>query len=255
MSKSREFTHKAMENLGYYVYIYSDPDTKQPFYIGKGKGNRCFNHLFLDNDSEKVAKIQEILSSGKEPIIEVLVHGVDEETALKVEAAAIDLIGIDNLTNIQKGHHSSVYGRIDVDEINLRYDRQVLDEKDITDNVIMIRINQAYRYGMTDFELYDSTRGIWKLNLDNAKRMKYACAVYDGMILEIYSISQWFDANETMRHYDRPEDQQEKIEGRYEFVGRIAPQDIRDKYVGKNVADLFPKGNQNPIKYVWGEKN
>lgn len=54
MSKSKEFSHKAIDNLGYYVYIYSDPDTKVPFYIGKGKGNRCFNHLFLDNDSEKV---------------------------------------------------------------------------------------------------------------------------------------------------------------------------------------------------------
>ena len=101
MSKSREFTHKDMENLGYYVYVYSDPDTKIPFYIGKGRGNRCFIHLFLDNDSEKVAKIQELLSQGKEPIIEILVHGVDEETVLKVEAAAIDLIGIENLTRMK----------------------------------------------------------------------------------------------------------------------------------------------------------
>lgn len=87
MSKSREFSTKTIDKLGYYVYIYSDPDTKVPFYIGKGKGNRCFNHLFQENDSEKVAKIQEILKKGKEPIIEILVHGVDEETAIKVEAA------------------------------------------------------------------------------------------------------------------------------------------------------------------------
>ena len=50
MSKSREFSSNTINNLGYYVYIYSDPDTKVPFYIGKGKGNRCFNHLFLEND-------------------------------------------------------------------------------------------------------------------------------------------------------------------------------------------------------------
>lgn len=65
MSKSKEFSQNTIKNLGYYVYIYSDPDTKQPFYIGKGKGNRCFNHLFQDNDSEKVAKIQEIIKNGK----------------------------------------------------------------------------------------------------------------------------------------------------------------------------------------------
>jgi len=250
MSKSREFSQKAISNLGYYVYIYSDPDTKIPFYIGKGKGNRCFAHLSLDNDSEKVAKIQEILANGKEPIIEILVHGVDEETALKVEAAAIDLIGIDNLTNIQKGHHSSVYGRINVDDINRRYDQEVLQESDIKDNLILIRINKAYHYGMTDFELYDATRGCWKINVDNAKEYKYACSVYDGMILEVYSIAQWFEAYTTMRNYPRPEGQRDKIDGRYEFVGSVAADEIRKRYVGKIVSDLFPKGNQNPIKYV-----
>ena len=251
MSKSREFSHKAIENLGYYVYIYSDPDTKIPFYIGKGKGNRCFNHLFLDNDSEKVARIQEILAQGKEPIIEILVHGVDEETALKVEAAAIDLIGIDNLTNIQKGHHSSIYGRIDVDDINLRYNREMLALEDITDNIIMIRINQVYHYGMTDFEIYEATRRCWKINKAQAERVKYALSVYDGMVIEVYEIRCWLPAYSTMHLFGW--NKLEKDEGRLEFIGNLAPEDVRKKYKGKMVADLFPKGNQNPIKYIWGK--
>ena len=36
-----------------------------------------------------------------------------------------------------------------------------------------------------------------------------------------------------------------------EFVGNIAEEDIRKKYVGCMVSDLFPKGNQNPIKYIF----
>mgnify|MGYP000257170628 FL=1 len=90
------FSPKTIEALGYYVYVYSDPDTHQPFYVGKGKGNRVFDHLSYDNDSEKVEYIQNLLKAGKSPVIEILVHGVDEETAFKVEAAAIDLIGIEN---------------------------------------------------------------------------------------------------------------------------------------------------------------
>lgn len=43
MSKSKEFSKKTPENPGYYVYVYSNPDTKIPFYIGMG--NRCFDHL------------------------------------------------------------------------------------------------------------------------------------------------------------------------------------------------------------------
>ena len=149
MSTSTSFNSNVISELEYYVYVYSDPDTLIPFYIGKGKGNRCFDHLDYDNDSDKVKKIQEIRNRGKEPKIEILIYGVDEETAFKVEAAAIDLIGIENLTNIQKGHHSGTNGRIDVDELNVRFNQKLLHKDDIAENVIMIRINQLYYYGMT----------------------------------------------------------------------------------------------------------
>ena len=254
MSKSKEFSKKALENLGYYVYLYSDPDTKVPFYIGKGKGNRCFDHLSYKNDSDKVSKIQELLLKGKEPVIEILVHGVDEETALKVEAAAIDLIGIDNLTNVQKGHHTSVYGRIDVDELNRRYDKEILKESDITENVIMIRINKAYHYGMTQFEIYDNTRCCWKVNKDQADKVEYAFSVYDGMVIEVFHIETWLPAHTTLIAEATLDPRPDKDKGRYEFVGDIAPDEIRDKYLGKMVTELFPQGNQNPIKYVWGKK-
>lgn len=138
MSRSTEFVKNAIDELQYYVYIYSDPETKIPFYIGKGKGNRCFNHLFQTGESEKIKKLQELKAEGKEPVIEILVYGVDEETAFKVEAAAIDLIGIDNLTNIHRGHHSGTYGRIDVDELNARFSKRILHREDIDENVLLI---------------------------------------------------------------------------------------------------------------------
>ncbi len=34
------------EKLGYYVYLYVDPRDEKVFYIGKGKGERCLDHLF-----------------------------------------------------------------------------------------------------------------------------------------------------------------------------------------------------------------
>ena len=252
MSKSKEFNKLAIDNLGYYVYLYSDPDTKQPFYIGKGKGNRCFNHLFQTGESNKIAKIHEIQRLGKNPIIEILVHGVDEETALKVEAAAIDLIGIDNLTNVQKGYHSSVYGRIDVDDINLRFGCENLSKSDIIHNVIMIRINKAYHHGMSDYELYEATRGVWHVNLEKANRAEYAFSIYDGMIMEVYKIAHWFEANSTMRNYPRPKGQESKVKQRYEFVGNLADEEIRKRYVGKIISSLFSPGNQNPIMYILG---
>jgi len=45
----------------------------------------------------------------------------------------------------------------------------------------------------------------------------------------------------------------EKDVGRFEFIGNVAPEDIRQKYVGCMVSSVFSKGNQNPIKYVLHE--
>ncbi|MFV0516955.1 MAG: LEM-3-like GIY-YIG domain-containing protein [Aminipila sp.] len=243
-----EFSKETLNKIGYYVYLYSDPDTMQPFYVGKGKNNRVFNHLTDTSDSKKVAKIQELNKEGKSPIIEILAHELDEETALKIEAATIDLIGIDNLTNNQRGHRSSTYGRIDVTTLNARYCVEKLAKEDIDDDVILIRINQNYRSDLHPNELYDVTRGIWMINIERAKNIKYAFAVYDGLIIEIYTIACWLPAGTSYSY------RIDKVEGkytkRYEFIGNIAPEEIRNKYINKNVADLFKTGNQNPIMFI-----
>lgn len=242
-----EFSSKTIGNLKYYVYVYSDPDTHHPFYVGKGKGNRAFDHLKQLGESSKINKIKEIQSRGKQPLIEILIHGVDEEVALKVEAAAIDLIGIENLTNEQRGHHTSTYGKIEAGTLEARYSCEELKSEEITDDLIMIRINQLYRNDMKPYELYDITRGCWRVNKEKAKKAKYALAVYDGMILEAYTIVDWFCAGEVM--WATREEDMELVKERFEFVGNIAPDKIRERYVNKSVASLFSRGNQNPIRY------
>lgn len=245
--KFNEFSSKTIESLKYYVYVYSDPDTHEPFYVGKGKGNRVFSHMLQDGESHKVKKIKEILARGKEPLIEILVHGIDEDAAYKVEAAAIDLIGIDNLTNTHRGHQSSTYGKIEASNLEARYSFEELSLGDITDNVIMIRINRFYRNDMSPFELYDITRGCWRVNKEQAQKANYAFAVFDGMVLEVYMIAHWFSAGKIMYSVDVSDF--DAVKERYEFVGNIAPDVIRQKYVNKSVARLFNKGNQNPIAY------
>ena len=245
----KSFSNKTIEELKYYVYVYSDPDTKKPFYVGKGKGNRVFNHLDDQSESEKVSKINEIKARGKEPLIEILVHGLDEATAFKVEAAAIDLIGIQNLTNQQRGHESSVYGKIEVSMLDARYKCEKLSLEDIKHNIMLIRINKLYRNDMTEVELYDATRGYWRINPSQASKVDYAMAVYDGMVLEVYEPKQWLPALSTFTtrtgiNLDYPK-------SRYEFIGRIADAAVRDLYINMSVADLFSNGDQNPIKYIW----
>ena len=53
-----KFSPNTIEKIGYYVYIFSDPDTHQPFYVGQGQGNRVFSHLKEENNSSKVKMIK-----------------------------------------------------------------------------------------------------------------------------------------------------------------------------------------------------
>ena len=251
MNMIDKFSSKTIEALGSYVYVYSDPDTKKPFYVGKGKGNRVFQHLWDDSESEKVQKIKEIIGRKKEPLIEILAHGLDEDTALKVEAAAIDLIGINNLTNQKRGYESSTYGKIEVSALESRYAGEKLEDDNIKHNLMLIRINRVYRNDMTPYELYEGTRGCWKLSLDSAEKVDYVLSVYDGMVVEVYKPVQWFEGLTTFTTKD--DDKSQWTQPRYEFVGRIADPKIRKKYVGKSVAEYFKKGDQNPIRYVWGK--
>lgn len=66
----KEFSNSVSERIGYYVYILKDPRNDSIFYVGKGKGNRLFQHVqcALENatDSDKYNLIREIHKDGKE---------------------------------------------------------------------------------------------------------------------------------------------------------------------------------------------
>ena len=70
--------------------------------------------------------------------------------------------------------------------------------------------------------------------------------------MEVYKITAWLPAYSTMNTRNISEEILKKdIEDkRKEFVGVVAPPEIREKYIGAIVSDLFAKGNANPIMYL-----
>lgn len=118
---------------------------------------------------------------------------------------------------------------------------------EITEPVLLIRINQMYSPGMSTQALYEATRGVWVIG-ERREKVQYAFAVADGVVREIYEIHTWHPAASTP-YTTRPlHDVSHK--GRWEFVGELAPEAIREKYVDCSVADYFSRGAANPIMYV-----
>jgi hypothetical protein len=180
--------------LGYYVYLYIDPRNEQPFYVGKGQGGRALSHLSEEAESRKCARISELRAEGKEPRIDILAHGLrDEETAFRIEAAIIDLFGLDVLTNEVRGWRSLQLGRIPLSELTMYYAARPVT---VEIPALLIRINRLYRHNMTPQELYEATRGVWKLDA-RCTKARYAFAVFEGLVREVYEIESWHPAATT----------------------------------------------------------
>ncbi len=212
-----KFSSSVIKELKYYVYIYSHPIANEIFYVGKGKGNRVFSHLEDYGDNKKNHIINELRKQNLDPKIEILVHGLeDEKTSLRVESSIIDLLGIQNLSNKQSGYKSATFGRMSIEQVNSSYDKQKIE---IIEPSVLIRIKQAFRYSMTEIELYDYTRGHWRLNPERAKKAKYGFAIYEGIIQEIYEIINWYKAGQTysvrQNNKNIERDENDKLDGRY----------------------------------------
>lgn len=233
------------ERLGYYVYLYVDPRTGKPFYVGKGRGGRALAHLMSSaGESRKAQILAELEREGKQPRIDILAHALpSEETALRIEAAVIDLLGLDQLSNLVSGQGIQ-FGRISLEELTFYYAAKPID---IVDPVLLIRIKRLYRHDMPPEDLYDATRGIWKLGSRRAGA-RYALAVFEAVVREVFEIGAWHPAGTTTAQsaVHRPPFPSD----RWEFTGQPASEPVRSRYRGGSVLKYLPKGLQSPIVYV-----
>jgi hypothetical protein len=112
----------------------------------------------------------------------------------------------------------------------------------VVEPALLITINQTYRPDMSPLELYEATRGFWRVG-ERRDGAHYAFAVYEGVVREVYGIRAWFPAGTLV--YQTRKVGANRGSGRMEFEGEVA-HEIRNRYVGRFIG----KGGQNPIRYV-----
>ena len=115
-------------------------------------------------------------------------------------------------------------------------------------DVILLNISITYKVGITKTGLYEATRGVWRINIDKARTIKYAVAVACGVVKEVYEIKSWHAAGTIAKYETRLDLNEEILSGKYsnrkEFVGKRAKGDIR-KLIGREI-DYW---GQYPVRY------
>jgi len=115
----------------------------------------------------------------------------------------------------------------------------------VTEPALPLNLKQLYRPGMTGTALYDTRRGVWRLNPARAAQATLALGVANSTIVAVYQITAWYRANTTPYASGRQDQAHPDNACRYEFTGTNPPQQISQKYLGQRIA----LRGQNPVSY------
>lgn len=262
------FSAATIESIGVYVYALADTEDKI-FYIGKGQGNRVFEHVnevrrlpaaaqaklldaTEDDDSDvegmslKQQRIADILRAGREPAMYIIREGLTDEQAFLIEAVLISVLdwqlqGV--LTNQASGHGAVRFGLKTVQELEATKGEpfRLSDLPDLAagEEAIAININRRWPEVVAgESTLLEVSKGCWRVNLERASNCRYAIIHANGIVRGVFQINGW----------DGPDD-----EGRFTFIA-VDPAPMLGANLSQKNASFLLGANgrkpQYPIRYV-----
>ena len=243
------FSKEVEEALGCYVYRLIDPRNGETFYVGRGRGQRVFQHVrgdVSDIDQSaadpKLDRIREIRGLGFEVAHIIHRHGMSETSAKEVEAALIDAYS--GLVNRVAGSGSRDRGARHVREIVMEYSAE---EFVVTEPLILISIGRLW----VERGVYGAVRGMWKMKLERARQYRLVLAHVRGVVRGAYRPTEWMRATPDRFPSENWVADDGRLLNRIGFDACEAEPKVWERYVGKRVPAQYQKrGARTPFKYL-----
>lgn len=241
------FNSMTSAKLQAYVYALADPRAKgslkeRIFYVGKGNGNRCFNHAAiargrqeqpLNEHEHKLSTIQAIHNSGQEVEVFIVSHGMTDDEAFALESAFIPLIGE---TNAVRGHGDPLMW-LKKNQIDQLYDKPIerSDVELLRGNVLFVSLNQqdtdALVKAGAEAQLASATLGDWNLGEPRSSLVDCIVGVKHGLIISIFKIEK---TRNGVAMFERIPPKKKNAHGRSRFVGTRV-QELEEKLASRSV--------------------
>lgn len=245
------FSEALHPKIKWYVYALTDPRDDTIIYVGKGYGNRIFQHTkeaFKGKatvNTEKSRLIKEIIDSNHNVIPMIIRWNLDEKQAFIIESILIDLLssplfeGKTKLSNLVSGHDAA-FNLQSPEDIESQLTTGDLDISTLTDKILVITVTE----NLAGEELYERVRGNWNMSKDRASRADYVLAAKDGVVIGVYKPITW-------QEVEADANKKDLARNWLRFTGvQITDKDILNKYLHKQLPSK-PKGAANPIRYYY----
>ncbi|MGA8726028.1 MAG: hypothetical protein WB565_13415 [Acidimicrobiales bacterium] len=239
------FVPAIVSKLRCYVYLLVDPRTGRPFFVGKGRGDRCFDHVAAarsapDEEGEGggedpypvLDRIREAESDGREVRIDILRHGLGTREAQLVEAAVADALGLEVKSKLSSQRRAA--GEMDVALAKRAKFKR-------SHQMVLLRVG-----GPGADASYDIARHSWRIGrrwIDPGapRSPRWAVLVVGELVAAVFRIDHWEPTGSSGTA---------RSDLRYSFVG-VRDEELESRYLGRSVATYRAAGRESPVTYVW----
>ena len=267
------FPPGAASKLGWYVYLLVDPRSGRPFYVGRGRGDRCFRHVRAAGAAQAAAearvgadppsepdpghhdapgrefpvldRINEVEAAAGPVGVEILRYGLDADQARLVEVAAHDALGLQLDPKLDSQRQSA-------SELGLRLAKRAKFKRD--HRVVLLQVDGQGADGA-----YEEVRHGWRIGrrwIDprSPRSPRWAVIVAGELVVAAYGIEAW-EATPVPGRWGRDGATATATTGglatttattraparsssRYSFIG-VRDEELERRYVGRSVASYF----------------